>query len=183
MKGLLIATVLGLFSFNSYAEKCEGINACVDLYTKLTGEKFTIEESISDDMSLAAPDTDLTAANAKLEFENFLNKNVVSVMAKNRLTAGRSGEFLTAPIYVVSAGNIPRMLNKDGLVTFVYHSKKDPSKIVNAKTRGLLTRKKNNSERRIVDYSKTKIIAVSDTFQNAERIITFIMKADQGAHE
>lgn len=179
MKVLFLVIGLSFSPFNLYAEKCEGINACTDLYAKFTGEKFIIDDSINDEMSLAAPDSDLTAVNAKVEFISFLNKNVVNIMAKNKLIAGRNGEFLTAPIYVVSAGNIPRMINKDGLVTFVYHSQKDTSKLVSAKTRGLLTRNKNNSERRIVDFPNTKIIAVSDTFENAERIMTLIMKSDK----
>lgn len=179
MKVLFLILILGLFSINLHAKKCEGMNACIDLYTEITGEKFIIDESVNDEMSLAAPDTDLNAQNAKIEFLNFLNKNVVSIMLKKNLVAARNGEFLTAPIYVVSDGNIPRMINKDGLVTLVYHSRKETSKLVSAKTRGLLTRKKNNSERRIVDYSKTKIIAVSDTFENAERIMMLIMKSDK----
>lgn len=179
MNVLFLTLALMLFSSHSYAKKCEGINACSDLYTELTGERFIIDNSIDDEMSLGAPDADLNAINARVEFLNFINKNVVSIVQKNRLVAARNGEFLTAPIYIVSDGNIPRMINKDGLVTLVYHSKKATSKLVSSKTRALLTRKKNNTERRIIDYSKTKIIAVSDTFENAERIMILIMKSDK----
>lgn len=179
MKFLSIAAILCLLTSNSYAEKCEGFNACADLYTKLTGEKLNIDESISDDMTLAIPDIDLTVANAKVEFLYFLNKNVVTMMPKNRLVANRKGDFLISPIYIVSEGNIPRMINKDGLVTFVYHSKSDTKNLVSNKTRGLLSRKKNKSESMITVFPKTKVIAVSDTDENATRIINLIIKSDK----
>lgn len=179
MKFLSILIILILFSFNSYAEKCEGIHACAELYTKLTGDKVTVDTSVTDEMSLAVSGVELTAENAKNKFEIFLNKNVVALTAKKQLVAGRKGDFLTAPVYVVSEGNIPRMINKDGPVTFVYQAKNETKKLINNKTRGLLSRKKGSFETMINTFDKTKIIAVSDKDENASRIITFIMKSDK----
>jgi len=182
MKFLFLVSVLGLFSFNSYAEKCEGVNACVDLYTKLTGEHLAIYKDVTDDMTLAIPDTDLTKDNAKVEFNKFANKNLIQITDINKvktLIAKRSGDFLTAPIYIVSENNIPMMINKDGLVTFVYHSKGDTSKL-SSKTRTMLSKKKPaNGRNSILEFMDNKIISVSDTYERADKIARVWIKLDK----
>lgn len=177
MKACLLLLGLMVFSANSYAEKCEGMNACVSLYEKLTGDKLKVDEAINDDMTLASNDTDLTAADTKSQFEMYLNKNGVR-LHKNSLWAVRAGEFLTAPIYVVSQGNMPQMINKDGLVTLVYHAKKKSSKLVPGLAR-FLSKKKIKDVPKIVEYLNTNTISVSDTFEHAEKIMTKILKADK----
>lgn len=179
MKLLSVLTLLSLFSFNAYAEKCEGVNACFDLYSKLTGKKLSIDKSITDEMTLAAPDTDLTKENAKVEFAKFCNKNVLSIKGKV-LMAHRSGDFLTAPIHVVSENNIPMMINKDGLVTFVYHAKGNIEKLA-ARTRTMTSKKKPqpNSINKIVQFTENKIIAVSDTYEKTDKIAREWIKLDK----
>lgn len=181
MKGMILALTIGMFSVSAYAEKCEGFNACADLYTKLTGKKLAIDTVISDEMTLAAPDADLTAENAESEFALFLNKNVVTFLKKDkRLIANRSGEFLGAPIYVVSQNNMPQMFSKEGLVTLVYHSKENPDRL-SGKVRGLLSKKmpKPKSLNKIVTYQETKIFIVSDTFEVAQKVMNQIFKLDK----
>lgn len=180
MKLLSVSLLLSLYSVNSYAEKCEGFNACTELFTKLTGQKLKVSSLITDDMSLAAPDTDLTKENAKKEFPLFLNKNAVSLMGADELFAHRNGEFLTAPIFVVSEGNVPMMINKDGLVTFVYHTKGETSKLAD-KTRKMLSKKmlKPKSPSKIIEFKENKIIAVSDSYEKAEKVIREIIKLDK----
>lgn len=181
MKKLILATLLVMFSVNSYAEKCEGFNACVELYTKLTGKKLTIDPVISDEMTLAAPDTDLTAETAEKEFHLFLNKNVVNYFTvQNKLISGRQGEFLTSPIYVVSQNNMPQMFSKEGLVTLVYHTKGDPDKLA-GKVRNMLSKKmpRPKSVNKIVAYQNTKIFIVSDTFEVAQKVMNQIFKLEK----
>jgi hypothetical protein len=180
MKLLSIFTLLCLFSFNSYAEKCEGVNACSDLYSKLTGQKLSIDPTITDEMTLASPDVDLTKENAKVEFSKFINKNVMSILDKTKLISHRMGEFLTAPIYVVSENNIPMMINKDGLVTFVYHTKGNTKKLAD-KTRIMMSKKmpRPHSANKIVEYKENKIIVVSDTYEKADKIAREWIKLDK----
>ena len=179
MKQILLFSFLFLISFNILAETCEGFNACADLYTKLTGEKLTIDKNISDEMSMASTSANMTAANAKVEFSLFLNKNVVALQPKGIVMALRHGEYMSAPIYVVSEGNIPRMFTKDGIVTFIYHAQHNTNKIVTAKARASLTKKSKKSVNNIIEFSQSKIIAVSDSVDNATKIIKEIMKADK----
>jgi hypothetical protein len=180
MKLLSIFTFLCLFSFNSYAEKCEGVNACTELYSKLTGKKLEVNSSITDEMTLAAPDTDLTKENAKAEFSMFLNKNAIILYSEKQLVPNRSGEFLTAPIHVISENNIPMMLNKDGLVTFVYHVQGDIGKLAK-KTRSMLSKKKSSpkSINKILEYKENKIIVVCDTYEKADKIAREWIKLDK----
>ena len=177
-RSLLCLTVIS-FSINSYAETCEGLNACADLYTKLTGEKLTIDKNISDEMTLAYNDANLTKENAKAEFTMFLNKNVVSMLDNGRVMAMRDKEFLSAPIYVVTEENMPRLFNKDALVTFVYHATRETKKVVKARARAFLSKKKLKSRNNIVEFSHTKIISVSDTGEAATKIMKEIFKADK----
>ncbi|MBC7712756.1 MAG: hypothetical protein H7177_05430 [Rhizobacter sp.] len=176
LKFFLFASLI--FSFNSFAETCEGFNACADLYTKLTGEKLTIDKDISDEMSMASTSANLTSANAKTEFTLFLNKNVVALQPKGLVMSLRHGEYLSAPIYVVSEGNIPRMFTKEGKVTFIYHAQHDTKKVVTAKARASMSKKSKKSLNNIVEFSQSKIIAVSDTVEAATKIIKEVMKAD-----
>lgn len=183
MKLFSIFTLVTLFSFNAYAEKCEGVNACVDLYTKLTGEHLAIYKDVTDDMTLAAPDADLTKENAKVEFTKFANKNVIQILEINKvktLVAKRSGDFLTSPIYIVSENNIPMMINKDGLVTFVYHSKGATRKLAE-KTRTMLSKKMPSKESRnsILEFTDNKIISVSDSYEKADKIAREWIKLDK----
>lgn len=180
MKLLPIVTLLCLFSFNSYAEKCEGVNACTNLYSKLTGKKIEVSASITDEMTLAAPDADLTKENAKAEFSKFINKNVMSILDNTKLISHRMGEFLTSPIYVVSENNIPMMINKDGLVTFVYHSKGDTKKLAD-KTRIMMSKKMPgpHSVNKIIEYKENKIIVVCDTYERADKIAREWIKLDK----
>lgn len=168
-----------LFSFALRAEVCEGLNACSELYTQMTGQKLTMDKSISDDMSIAVPSTTMESKNATGEFTNFLNKNVINLLPGGKLQAMRHGEFLTVPIYVVSTGNMPMMINKDGLVTMVYQTQKVPTKLVSSKIRKMLSKKKAKSTNNIVEFNKNQIIAVSDTFEHATKIMTEIMKTDK----
>ncbi len=175
----LLCLVALSFSINSYAETCEGFNACADLYTKLTGEKLSIDKNISDEMTLAYNDANLTKENAKTEFTMFLNKNAVDMQNKGYIFAMRDKEFLSAPIYVVTEENMPRLFNKDALVTFIYHATHDTKKIVTAKARAALSKKKTKSRNNIVEFSHTKIISVSDTGEAATKIMKEIFKADK----
>lgn len=175
---LLLITIS--FSINTYAETCEGFNACADLYTKLTGEKLTIDKNISDEMTLAYNDANLTKENAKTEFTMFLNKNAVDIQKKGYVFAMRDKEFLSAPIYVVTEENMPRLFNKDALVTFIYHATHDTTKkVVTAKARAALSKKKTKSRNNIVEFSHSKIISVSDTGEAATKIMKEIFKADK----
>lgn len=180
MKLLSIFTLLCLFSVNSYAERCEGVNACVDLYSKLTDVKLTIDKNVTDEMTLAAPDADLTKENAKIEFSKFINKNVMSILNNKFLITQRMGDFLTAPIHVVSENNIPMMINKDGLVTFVYHAKGNTKKLAD-KTRVMMSKKMAGSHavNKIIEYNKNKIIVVSDTYEKADKIAREWIKLDK----
>jgi len=183
MKLLSVLTLLSIFSINAYAEKCEGVNACVELYTKLTGEHLNIDKVITDEMTLAAPDIDLTKENAKVEFSIFNNKNALHVYNVNKskmLIAKRNGEFLTAPIHIVSENNIPMMLNKDGPVTFVYHAKGNISNLAK-KTVKLLSKKMPaaKSLNRIVEFQENNIILVSDTYEKADKIAREWIKLDK----
>lgn len=181
MKRMILALFLGMLSANSYAERCEGFNACAELYSKISGKKLSIDNSISDEMTLAVEDTNLTKENAEDEYALFLNKNVVSYYKKNhQLIAQRQGEFLTSPIYVVSQGNMPQMFSKEGLVTLVYHSKNDPDKF-SAKTRVMLSKKmpKPKSINKVIAYRETKIFVVSDTFEVAQKVMEQVFKMDK----
>jgi hypothetical protein len=146
---------------------------------KLTGEKLNIDKNISDEMTLAYNDANLTKENAKAEFVMFLNKNVMNLDTEGRVMAMRNNEFLSAPIYVVSAGNMPRVFNKDALLTFVYHTQHETKKVVTKKARVLLSKKKRKSRNNIVEFPHTKIIAVSDTGEAATKIMKEIFKADK----
>lgn len=168
-----------LVSLNSYAETCEGFNACAELYTKLTGEKLTIDKNISDEMSMASTSANLTSANVKSEYNLFLNKNVVILHSKGIVMALRHGEYMSAPIYVISEGNIPRMFTKEGKVTFIYHVQHDVKKVVTAKARASASKKTKKSLNNIVEFPQSKIVAVSDTVEAATKIINEIMKADK----
>jgi hypothetical protein len=180
MKLLILLTLLSFFSMNAYAEKCEGINACSDLYSKLTGEQLEIDSTITDEMTLASPDVDLTKENVKAEFSLFVNKNVMSILDGKKLITHRMGDFLVAPIFVVSKNNIPMMINKDGLVTFVYHSK-GATKRLSDKTRILMSKKmaRPHSENKIVEFKDNKIIVVSDTYEKADKIAREWIKLDK----
>ena len=179
MLRFILAFITITFSFNLYAENCEGFNACAELYTKLTGEKLKIDKNISDEMSLAYNEANLTAENAKTEFPLFLNKNAVDYRSNGMVRAMRDGEFLSSPIYVVTKDNMPSLFSKEGLVTFVYHSMNDTKKVVTSKARSYLTKKKNKSRQNIVEFSHTKIITVSDNVEAATKIIKEIFKADK----
>jgi hypothetical protein len=179
MKHLFIISFLALISCKSFAETCEGFNACVDLYTKISGEKLTIDKAISDEMSMVSTSAKLTAANIKPEFNLFLNKNVLMLRPKGVVLSLRHGEYMSAPIYAVSDGNIPRMFSKEGKVTFIYHAQHDTKKIVTAKARSYLSKKTKNAVNNIVEFSQSKIIAVSDKVDAATKIIKEIMKADK----
>ena len=178
LRVFLILTLIS-FSFNSYAEKCEGINACIDLYSRLTGHKLIPSVSITDDMSLAVADTDLNSSNAQKEFEKFLNKNIVSING-DKLMANRHGDFLAAPAYIVSEGNIPMMIDGKGLVTLVYSAKGNTIRLVNS-ARKMLSKKMPNAKNvnNIMEFKATKIISVSDTYETAVKIIKIIMKQDK----
>ena len=172
MKCLSLLSVLFIFfSTNSYAEVCEGFNACTNLYTQLTGQKISIDKNISDETSLAVQNTDLTKENAKAEYQLFLNKNTID-FKNGKLNMMRNGEFLTAPIYIVSESNMPQMINKDGLVTLVYHAQKASAKSLSSKTRQLLSfsKVKTKAHFSILEFP-TKIIAVSHTFEYATKIM------------
>lgn len=181
MKKMVLAVVFSILSANSYAERCEGFNACAELYSKLSGKKLSIDNTISDEMTLAVEDTDLTKENAESEYVLFLNKNVVNYYKKNhQLIAQRQGEFLASPVYVVSPGNMPQMFSKEGLVTLIYHSKNDPDKFAE-KTRGMLSKKmpKPKAVNKIITYRETKIFVVSDTFEVAQKVMEQVFKMDK----
>lgn len=180
MKLLSILTLLCLFSINAYAEKCEGINACADLYSKLTDKKLSIDPVITDEVTLAVPDVDLTKENANVEFEKFLNKNGGMTILDNTVVTKRVGEFLTAPVHVVSDNNIPMMLNKDGLVTFVYHTKGSTKRLAD-KTRSMLSKKKLavKTFAKTIEFPKNKIMVVCDTYEKADKIVRLMIKLDK----
>lgn len=180
MKLLSILTLLCLFSINANAEKCEGINACADLYSKLTDKKLSIDPVITDEVTLAVPDVDLTKENAGVEFEIFLNKNGGMTILDHTVITKRVGDFLTAPIHVVSENNIPMMLNKDGLVTFVYHTKGATKRLAD-KTRSMLSKKKlaANTFAKTIEFPKNKIIVVCDTYEKADKIVRLMIKSDK----
>ncbi|MBY0414962.1 MAG: hypothetical protein K2Q18_12400 [Bdellovibrionales bacterium] len=178
MKHLTLLVILTVLPLSSFAEVCEGMNACTDLYRKLTGDKVVIDDKISDEMTLAVNGTDLTPQNARGEFPLFLNKNAVNFMG-NKLTPVRNGEFLGSPIYVVSANNMPQMINKDGLMTMVYHAKNETKKLITPKLLGMLSKKKTKGLSRVVDFKASKIVIVSDTFEYATKIMNEIIKADK----
>ena len=167
------------FSFNSYAEKCEGLNACIELYTKLTGHKLIPGPSISDELSLAVSDVDLTETNADKEFKKFLNKNTISLNG-DRMMVNRFGEFISAPVYVVSEGNIPRMMDAKGLVTLVYHAQGNSKKLASdAAKMSSKKMSKPKSVNSVIDFGETKIISVSDSYEVAVKIVKQIMKKDK----
>lgn len=171
--------LISLFvSFSLKAEVCEGIKSCSELYTKITGEKLQSDKSINKSMSISATGTDLDKSNVKKEFERYLNQNAVSLSNK-RLQSMRQGEFLTAPIYLVSLGNMPMMINKDGLVTLVYQSTKETNKLVNSSVKKMLSKKKSKSLNKIIEFPKTNLIAVSDTYEYASKIMKEIMLQDK----
>ena len=180
MKLLSIFTLLCLFSVNSYAERCEGVNACVDLYSRLTNKKLSIDPAITDEVTLAVPDVDLTKENVNVEFEKFLNKNGGMTILANTVISKRAGDFLTAPIYVVSENNIPMKINKDGLVTFVYHTKGATKKLAD-KTRIMLSKKKlaDKTFAKTIEFSTNKIIVVCDTYERADKIVRTMIKLDK----
>jgi hypothetical protein len=179
MKRLALLSFLVLFSTNSFAEVCEGINACTELYRKLTGDNIIADKDITDETTLAVVSTDLTAQNAKAEFQLYLNKNTIQLLGR-RLDIMRNGDFLTSPIYIVSENNMPQMINKDGLVTLVYHAKRPTSKLLTSKVRNQLsfTKVQTKSRFAILEFP-TKIIAIQHTFEYAEKMMKKIMKADQ----
>lgn len=174
---LTFSLLILFFSLSAHAEKCEGIEACSALYTKLTGKKV-VTSDIKEDMTLSSPGTDLTAENAEKEYIRYLNLNVVQMLEGNRLIALRHGEFLTSPIYMIEKGIMPQMINKDGLVTLVFVSKNSPKKLISKKVRNQLSRKKTKSINNIVEFNDNNIITLSDTYEYASRIMTTIMKKD-----
>lgn len=181
MKRMILALMLVAFSANAYAEKCEGFNACSELFSRLTGKKLSIDSTISDEMTMAVEDADLTKENAESEYALYLNKNVISYFKKNgQLISQRNGEFISAPIYIVSKGNMPQMFSKEGLVTLVYHSQIDPDKF-SAKTRGMLSKKmpKPKSVNKVIAYRESKIFVVSDTFEVAQKVMEQVFKMDK----
>jgi hypothetical protein len=171
---LSLVAVLVMFSSGSFAEVCEGINACSELYTKFTGEKLVMDK-ISDEMTLAAENANFSKENVRQEFRLYLNKNAV-VLNGNKLEPMRNGGFLGAPIYIVSLSNMPQMINKDGLVTLVYHAKNPAKKLVKKATG--LSKIKIKGHQAILDFP-TNIIAIEDTFEFATRNMLAIMKADK----
>ncbi len=177
MKQFIILLVASLCSASAFAEKCEGIAGCIDLYSKLTGEAILVNE-VKPDMTLALAGTDLTKANAKTEFVKFINTNIVELIQGNKLVAFRHGEFLSSPIYLIENKIIPQMINKDGLVTLVYQSNKDPKSIITRRIRNKLSRKKTKSINNIVEFSANKTVSVSDTYEYASRIMATIIKLD-----
>lgn len=181
MKRIILALILGVLSVNAYAEKCEGFNVCLELYSKLTGKKLSIDNTISDEMTFSVEDLELTKENAESEFTLFLNKNAINYFKKNnQLIAQRQGEFLTSPVYIVSPGNMPQMFSKEGLVTLVYHSKNDPDKF-SVKTRAMLSKKmpKPKSINKVIAYRESKIFVVSDTFEVAQKVMEQVFKMDK----
>lgn len=179
----LILVTFSLFislflSMSLKAEVCEGIKSCSELYTKITGEKLQSEKSINKSMSISATGTDLNKSNVKKEFERYVNQNAVSFSNK-RLLSVRNGEYLTAPIYLVSLGNMPMMINKDGPVTLVYQSTKETKKLVNSNVKKMLSKKKSKSQNKIVEFPNTNLIVVSDTYEYASKTMKEIMLADK----
>lgn len=171
--------LLSIFlTFKLQAEVCEGIKSCSELYTKVTGEKLQIEKSINKSMSISSTGTDLDKSNVKKEFERYLNQNAVSLSNK-RLQSMRQGEYLRAPIYLVSLGNMPMMINKDGLVTLVYQSTNETNKLVNTSVKKMLSKKKSKSLNKIIEFPKNNLIAVSDTYEYASKIMKEIMMQDK----
>ncbi len=178
MVRLSIVTLALLVSFGASAEVCEGLTACTNLYTQLTGKKVKGDNYITPEMSLAVSSTTMESKNATNEFKSFLNKNAINLTSSGQILASRHGEFLTSPIYVVSPGNMPMMINKDGLVTMVYQAKKPTAKLITSKIRRLLSKKKTKSVNSIVEFKDTGIITASDTYEHASQIMTEIMKSD-----
>jgi hypothetical protein len=172
---LSLITALLIFSSNSFAEVCEGINACTELYTKLTGEKIIMDKDITDEMTLAAPTANFTSENAKAEYRLYLNKNAIALTG-SKMDTMRNGDFLISPIYIVSENNMPQMINKDGLVTLVYHAKNSTKKLT--KKVSALSKKKMKGHPAILEFP-TNVIAVEDTFEYATRNMNAIIKADK----
>lgn len=177
MKYLTLVSLLFLFSSNSYAETCKGIINCGQLYSKLTGTKFKYDKKISKNMSLALEEIDLTKENAVKEFPRFLNLNGV-YQQKNNLISIRNGDFLTAPIYIVTKNNIPQMINKDGLVTFSYEGSKKVKDLLTADVQKHLTYRKGKSHSLLHKQPATNIIIICETYEHAEKMIRQILEND-----
>jgi hypothetical protein len=179
MKGLTLSFLFAIFFTSAHAEVCEGLNACNELYTKLSKNQLTMDKTISDEVTMAVQGTDLTAENYKTEYPLYLSKNTISLSGKT-LKNMRNGEFLTSPIYIVSENNMPQMINKDGLVTLVYHAKKSPKKLLTSKVTKMISFSRPNPKAHysILEFP-TKVIAVSHTFEYATKMMKEIMKADE----
>jgi len=175
---LSIVSLAMLISLGASAEVCEGLNACSELYTQLTGKSVKLDKTLTKETSIAVPSTTMESKNATGDFKTFLNKNAVDMTSTGQILPKRNGEFLTAPIYVVTPENMPMMINKDGLVTMVYQAKNPTTKLVTTKIRKLLSKKKSKSTNGIVEFKDTGIITASDTYEHASKIMTEIMKSD-----
>ena len=176
MKHIVFLLALSLFSLNAYSETCTGISGCTSLYEKLTGKTINTDKAISDEMTLTLNETTLTKENAAKEFAAFINMNAVTLEGSS-LKAMRNGEYLTAPIYLVTVDNVPQMINKDGLVTMVYQATKPTQRLVTKNIRALLSKKKAKSRQGIAEYN-SNMISVSDTYEHAEKVIRAILKND-----
>lgn len=172
---LSLITVLLMISTVSFAEVCEGVNACTELYTKFTGEKLIMDKDISDEMTLSVGSANFSKENIRQEYKFFLNKNAVALVG-DKLQAIRNGDFLTSPIYIVSISNMPMMINKDGLVTLVYHAKNPAKKLIKRATG--FSKKKIKGHPAILEFP-TNVIAIEDTFEYATKSMLAIMKADK----
>lgn len=173
---LALLASLSIFSITAQAEVCSDLQTCADLYTKFTGENVTLSKDL-EDITLVERATDLTASNAKSEFEIFLNLNAISKHGSN-ISTMRNGDFLKSPIYMVSEGNMPQVFQKDGLVTLVYQAKKATKKLVSKKVK-MLSRVTKTYRPAILEMNDNKIIAVQDKFVNAEKIMSAIIKSDK----
>jgi hypothetical protein len=96
----------------------------------------------------------------------------------NYVHSKREGEFNTSPIYIVTAENVPQMINKDGLVNFIYQTNRETGHLVVGEVRGLLPKKVANRMDKIVEFKSSKIILVSSTYEYAEKIIRRILELD-----
>lgn len=178
MKFYLLTLFLAFsLSIKSYAETCTGIEACSNLYTQLSGKKVFLDKKITTDMTLAVSEADLTKENAKKAYNLFLNKNAVNLFG-NQVIPSRNNEFLSAPIHLVTKDNMPQVFSPDGLINYVYISKKKTSNLVKPYIRRMLS-KGGKSINKIVEYGENKIIVVSDKAGAAEKIMKAIMSLDE----
>lgn len=164
--------------FPAHSAECVGLKRCIIEYSLITNTEVEFEKAVNfDTVSVGVETASFTKDNAREEFKDYMSLNLFNLDyykdGKVQITNLRKGIFITSPIFIVTPGNIPPVFSGEGPVTLVYRTNKDFKDI-----RGWRLNFKLNSNN-LIEIENKKIVAISDTYENASAIMNLIFSNDK----